>query len=329
MPTFKQITDACLAVWTEATPTARVGLVLLTFLSLSALGLVGYWSAQPSYVTLATDLDPQTVGKVVDELDKKGIQYELGGAGGIIKVDQRNLAMAKVAASTAGVDSRNVESSVASSGSMWLTPQERQAMEVKDKAREIENTINNFDYVKSSEVHLNVPINGPFERRVSTPTASVNVALSQINRLTDEKVLAIANTVAFSVEDLMPEAVNITDKFGRVYMVPNQQSLAGSRQLEYTAQQEKLLAAKAQEQLNRVFGPENSSVQITLDYTFAESSTESTEYDSEGKVRYTEDIETETNTMRGSDSGGPAGVVANLNTPETSGGGKDQELSKK
>ena len=98
MKTIKPYIDALLKIWQDSSPAARVGILLLTALCIVAIGGVGYWSVQPSYVVLVSELESDKLDKVIDALDKAGIEYKLTGAGGNLLVDKRDYANARLLA---------------------------------------------------------------------------------------------------------------------------------------------------------------------------------------------------------------------------------------
>ena len=301
-------------IWSEATSAARVGISLLMAICISAIIAVGYWSSMPTYVTLLNDVGHEKVASVVDALESAGIKYEIGGAGGVLRVDKRDFAKAKNIARVHGIaDAGGNEGGL---GDMFLSPSDRKLIEVRKKERSLAATIKKFNTVDSADVHLNIPINGPFERKTSNPTASVLITLFPGEKLSDEQALSIASLVAFAVEDLEPENVKITDKNGRVYHVADELQGSINSQIGFVVENERLLARKAQQQLNRLLGYGNSSVQVSLDLTFTNGSKKTVKYDPEGKVVEQEDINTEKFNGNPRNAGGVAGINANL-----SGGG--------
>ena len=310
MPSFKDISEGLIAVWTESTPAARFGLIALASLSLAMLIFVGYWSSQPSFVTLISDNDTEKIAAVADELAKQGIEFEIAGAGGVVKVDQRHWAKAKMAANKAGVSVSESGGGMGGMGSMWLDKHERARMATSEKARLLEDTLRQYESISDAKVLLNVPIKSAFERAVSKPTASVQLTLAW-GRLTEENVMAIASTVASAVENMDPVDVKITDSKGKLYLSDAATSHVNS-QTGFTQEQERRLAAKAETQLNSFFGPGNASVQISMDYTFIQSNTKTTEFDPEGRVAKTEEIKSEEETKAAANPLGDAGVASNL-----------------
>ena len=76
---IKPYIDSLSQIWRESTPEARVGIILLTALcGITVIG-VGYWSVQPNYVVLVSELDSDKVDRVINALDKAGVDYQLSG----------------------------------------------------------------------------------------------------------------------------------------------------------------------------------------------------------------------------------------------------------
>ena len=313
MRTIKPYIDALLKIWQENSPAARIGILLLAALCVVSIAGVGYWSIQPNYVVLVSDTDSDKVDKVIDALDKAGIEYQLSGAGGNLLVDKRDYAKARLLARKGGVDDASAFSG-GNLGGAFGSPTERRNLARIQKQHNIAATIKKMTIVEHADVHLNVPDKGPFERKTSAPSASVLLTLRPGTALTDQQASSIASFVAFAVEDLRPEAVQITDKDGRSYTVPDEQVHKIASQVEYTAEAERKLARKAETQLLHFLGYGNASVQVSMDLTFSEGSKTVTKYDPEGKVASEEDLETQTTNDVEQAAVGTAGVAANLQT---------------
>ena len=269
MKTIKPYIDALLKIWQENSPAARIGILLLATLCVVAVVGVGYWSIQPTYVVLISESDGGKVDKVIDALAKAGIDYQLSGAGGNLLVDKRDYAKARLLARSNGV----TESAVSAGGSLggaFGSPTERRNLARIQKQQNLAATIQKMTIVDHADVHLNIPDKGPFERKSSTPSASVLLTLRPDERLSDQQASSIASFVAFAVEDLQPEAVQITDKDGRSYTIPDDQVHQISSQVEYLAEAESKLAKKAETQLLHFLGYGNASVQVSLDLTFTQ-----------------------------------------------------------
>ena len=299
-----------LEIWNEAAPAARIGILLLATLCVVALGGVGYWSSQPSYVTLISEADIDKVDRVMDALDKANIKYELSGAGGNLRVAKTDFSKARMLARGAGAST--VDGADLGMGSTFASPADRKRTATRKQEQRLAKTIEQMKVIDNADVHLSLPEKGPFERRTSLPTASVMLTLNPGERLTDQQASSIASMVAFAVPDLEPEAVQISDKDGRSYTMPEEGMQQIASQIEYTTGKERSLARKAEAQLNNFLGYGNASVQVTLDLTFTNGSTKTTKYNPDGKVPSEEDLVTETTNSSNPNQAGAAGVASNL-----------------
>ena len=278
------------------------------------IGGVGYWSVQPSYVVLVSEEEGAQVDRVIDALAKAGIDYQLSGAGGNVLVDRQDYPKASQLVRKHGGSTLSSTGEMAMGSTTFLSPRERRALETRQKQLRLAATIKQLDAVEDANVHLNVPDKGPFERKTSPPSASVMLTLRSGERLSAHQASSIASFVAFAVEDLKPESVQITDRDGRSYSVPDDQTQEISSQVEYIAQAERKLADKAQSQLFRYVGFGNANVQVSLDMTFTQGSKKTTKYDPDGAVPSEEDLNTETTTNTEPSAIGAAGVASNLKT---------------
>ena len=207
------------------------------------------------------------------------------------------------------------------------SPSERRTQARIDQQARLASTIKKIEVVDNVDVHLNIPDKGPFERKVAKPSASVLLTLGTGKELSDQQAASIASLVAYAVEGLEPGAVQITDKDGFSYNIPDDYTRKINDQVEYAAYAERKLAEKAQTQLQTFLGYGNASVQVSLDLTFSEGSRHTTKYEADGKVATEEDLVTETKTSTGQTAQGAAGIASNTQTP-AGGTGKSDVLSK-
>lgn len=304
--------DAAIKIWQENTPTARIAMLLMVVLSVVAIGGVGYWSIQPSFVLLASQADGAKLDAIIDALDKEGIAYELSGAGGNLLVDKRYFARARLIARNEGAA---VGTETASSGGFadaFASPSERRNRARVQKEQSLAATIKRLNVVDDANVHLNVPDKTPFLRDQGKASASVLLTLRVGTELNEQQANSIASLVAYAVDNLEPEDVQITDKNGRSYTLPNEQVHQIASQVEYVTQAEQKLARKAESQLYKFLGAGNSNVEVALDLTFTNGSRKTTKYDPDSKVPSQEDLVTETTTNVPNKEEGTTGVQANL-----------------
>ncbi|MEO1526413.1 MAG: flagellar basal-body MS-ring/collar protein FliF [Planctomycetota bacterium] len=325
MKTIKPYIDVLITIWRENSPAARIGILFLAALCIVAITAVGLWSVQPSYVVLLSDTDSTKVDKVVDALAKENIEYQISGAGGNLLVDKRDFARAKLIARNHGVAEAEASGGSSGIGGMFPNPTTRRHQLKVQLQNHIAASIKSMNVIDDVEVLLNVPDKGPFERKKSPPSASVLLTLRPDESLTERQATSIAAFVANAVEDLKPEAVQVTDRDGRSYNIPDEETHQITNQIEYVAHAEDKLSRKAETQLVQFLGLGNASVEVSLDYTFTNGSRTITKYDNDGKVASEEDLQTTSETNTESDPTGAAGVAENLQSRRRGGGGGDSE----
>ncbi|MEM8736636.1 MAG: hypothetical protein AAGG44_20570, partial [Planctomycetota bacterium] len=247
MKSLKPYIDAILAVWQDNTPAARVGLVLLASLCIVAVGGVGYWSVQPNYVVLVSGSESDKIEAVISALAKENIDYDHSQPG-ILKVDQRDYARARLLARSSGV-ATEMPGASGSMGGVFSSPTERRNLARQQRERDLEAMIKRLEMVEQAGVKLNIPERGAFERKTSKPTASVLLTLKPDLKLSELQAMSIAKLVAYAVEDLDPTAVQITDKLGNSYTTPDDETHQINNQVEYAQMQERALVNKAERQL--------------------------------------------------------------------------------
>ncbi len=317
--------DSMLEIWRDSSPAARIGIGLLAALCIVAIAGVGYWSVQPSYVVLVSSAEGDKVDRVIDALDREGIEYKLTGAGGNLLVDQRDFANARRLARSSGVSTSAAPATEGGFGNPFESPDQRRNTARILKEQRLAESIQKYQVVEHADVHLNIPNRGPFERKTSTPSASVLLTLADGSRLTQEQAHSIATFVAFAVEDLDPTGVQITDKNGNSYITPEEGAAQIGSQVEYTTAAEKRLASKAETQLLSFLGFGNASVQVSLDMTFANGSRTTTKYDPDSKVPTEEDLITESTTNLAETPQGPTGTAGNLQSRRVGSGNSNSE----
>lgn len=311
MAGVKNFSDQVLNVWRGSTPAARVGLVLLVLLSATLVTGVGYWSMQPYFVTLASDLQPETMTALMAELDKQNIAYEIGGGGNVLKVDKRNWSRAQVLA-------RSVGAETSGSAVETLSPLDnalnRPSVERRNLEKLVSQAIGQIKAVEQATVLLNIPENHPFLRNRSEPSASVVLTLRKNEPFGELQANAIAELVANSVQGLVPQRVAITDTEGKKYTVSDEDNMALTRQDEYRIQRERDLSDRARTMLARSLGHENVAVSVAAEFEFPDKERNAVTYDASNKAVSSEMLKSSKTTGQDQFSAGAAGAASNINS---------------
>lgn len=307
-------------------PGQKVVAIVGTGALLLAAFMVFRWASAPSYAPLYTNLSAEDASAVVEQLDADGTPYEIGGGGGTISVPRDQVYSTRIALSGEGIPSSSGESGYSLlDGQDISTSQFKEQTDFKRAMEgELASTIEAIDGVDIAVVHLALPPKQVFAEEQDPATASVLVDTNGGATLGPDQVQAVVNLVASSIDGLDPAKVTVADSAGRV-LSENDESGSGmsssrNRQVEDYQDQ---LGAKAQSMLDRIYGPGNSSVQVTAVLDFDKVVRETTTY---GKrkapvLAESEQSETYSGGRGGASPGGVVGPDAQLETGAAGGDG--------
>lgn len=254
---------------------------------------------------LYTSLPVEEGAKVVAELDKMGVKYQLRGEGTQIMVPADMVLNLRMQMAGKGLPAR---------GSIV-------GYEVFDKADglgtssfvynvnilralegELGRTIGTFDWVANARVHLVMPKRELFSREKDKASASVVIQLKGSKSPTVEQVSAIKHLVGSSVPELDLSRITVVDSRGKLLSKgvdnPDDPSIAADNALEFRVNYERRLQATIEELLENSLGSGNAKVQVSADINFDRVIINSETYDPEGRVprsvQTTEEKETST-----------------------------------
>lgn len=306
-------------------PGQRVVAVVGTAALLLAAVMVFRWASAPSYAPLYSNLSPEDASAVVEQLDADGVRYELGGGGGTISVPRDQVYSTRIALSGEGIPSGSSDGGYALlDGQDISTSQFKEQTDFKRAMEgELATTIEAIDGVDTAVVHLALPPKEVFAEEQAPATASVLVDTGG-NELGPDQVQAVVHLVASSIDGLDPSKVTVADSTGRVLSDNGDAAsgLSSSRNRQVQDFQDQL-EGKAQAMLDRVFGPGNSSVQVTAVLDFDKVVTETTTYGRKKAPTLSESLQNESYSggAGAGDTGGVVGPDSQLETGATGGDG--------
>ncbi len=279
--------------------------------------LAGYlffrWVSSPSYVLARADIAPGELTEITDALNTAGIGFELNDAGTRLSVRRQDLAAARSAFADAGVtgpdDGPGGESDryrIEASG--FATPRElrEESLRLAHQA-DIEAALRRYLAIEDADVTLVIPAAALFADEEEPATASVVLELR--DEIGEQQVLAVAGTVANSVEGLTVDDVLVTESSGRVLHqagVTGQVGPGGN--LDLTRQVEVAMEADVRRILESAGGGPGSTAIVTAVLDFDETTTESVTYDPENVVALREDVSAESYNGINADAAGIPGV---------------------
>ncbi len=286
-------------------------MIVTAILCLIMIGGVGYWSAQPHYVVLVNNLNPDQAADIKSRLDENDIANKLNTNATAVLVDQRKASQARMLIGNVVQPGQIADAG----GNSWgfQDPGTRHARLARQLEARIAATITQFAQVEQARVHLGLPEPQPFIRQQQPKTASVVVQLQPGAEFSGQLTRSIAQLVSASVEGMKPEQVTISDTQGRTVSGESTTgSVVAGSQVEYRQHIEHMKSQKAEELLAFHLGPGKSLVRVSADIDFTQVKSTRKKHDPDGKVPKSEKITSSKGLLSVPVAGGDVGVVPNL-----------------
>jgi flagellar M-ring protein FliF len=301
----------------------RMVAVIGTAALLLAAFMVFRWVSTPNYAPLYSSLASEDASAVIDELNAEGIPYQLSDGGSTIMVPKDSVYSARISLAGQGLPANSSKSGYDILDGQDISTSDFQEQTDFKRAMEGElaTTIEAIDGVNTAIVHLALPEKKVFADEQDPPTASILISTAAGADVDPEKVQAIINLTASSIDGLDPDNVTVTDSTGRV-LSSDDGSAGSSTRDQAVASYEADQSAEIQAMLDRVVGAGNSIATYTADLDFDKVTSESTTYDTKKNApALSESTSTETYNGNGTGTGGDTGVVGPDGQMDTSGTG--------
>jgi len=253
----KQAAQVPILIW-------AIGAAIVASLAL----VVWMETGSPPYVALYEGLSPADGGKVIAQLQKLGIPYQLQAAGDIITVPEPELAEARLQLGAAQIPQTGtsagwdkLENAPMTASDLAQSTMASQALEAS-----LEQSIESLNGIHSAQVYIALPPDTPFLADQPKPTASVVIAADQSDA--EAEGVAIANLVAGAVPGLAVAQVSVATTSG-VKVYPADNLMTTTSQFATVAQVENGAMARIASLLGPLVGPDNfrSDVSANLDFT--------------------------------------------------------------
>lgn len=249
--------------------TMFVGLVASIFIF---VGMIFYWALKPDYTLLFGSLDPDTSTELVEELETRGVKYQLQNSGRSIYVPSsrvHELRMQMAATGRMHTDIKGYE--LFDENALGMTDFMQQVNKKRALEGELARSISSLNQVEHARVHLVLPERTPFQNSSVEASASVILNLRSGQRLQQEQVEGMTALIAGSVEGLNPESVVVLDQAGNRLTDGIQSGsdfASGNLQMQLRQNVESYLTERAQTMLDRALGPGNSLLRVSVEHDF-------------------------------------------------------------
>ena len=189
----------------------KAGIASALALTIAALGWIVASASSTPYATLFANMPESQLARVIDELDSRGVPYELRGNSTIL-VPQDQVYATRIQlvgnglASSEGKGYELFDNTEFGVPTLIQNINYNRAMET-----ELARSISQLEAVQAARVHLVRPEDTLFEEDEVPPSASVVLDLQYGVRPDSSEIDSIRFLVAGAVEGLLPEAIAIVD----------------------------------------------------------------------------------------------------------------------
>ena len=294
-------------------------------LAISVLGVVAAMmflvqgAMKKPMALLYSGLDASVTGEIIDELEKRGTNYEIRGDAIFVPQDARD--SVRFALARDGLPKQSVQGYelLDNVNGFSVTSEMYNAAYWRAKEGELTRTILAVPGVQSARVHIGASLRSGFSR--SDPAQTASVTLSTVHDMTGSQAQGIQYLVALAVSGLNPDEVAVIDLKKGILAGPG---IATAEQPGVQAEsQESMLEQKVLRLLEARVGPGNARVSVSVDVSHERQRTSAVTYDPDSRVvrsRTTGDV----NEISGGTS---AALTVSSNLPQGAAPGGSQSNS--
>ncbi len=267
------------------------------------------------YGVLYTDLELEDAKQIVARLDSENVKYKLTKNGTEIMVPVNDVNRMRVNTAELALASKgaNVGYEVFdNTDALGSTNFVQNVNLIRALEGELARTIRSVDNIKTARVHLVMPKREMFSREEQIPTASVVIKTRQ-GDLDLAAVQSIQKLVAAAVPKLDVKNVSIVDAAGNLLTGFDEEEKVNLRNTNneiMRLEQERKLASKVVDLLEKTVGEGRAQAQVTIEMDFDEVVTNEEIYDPDSQVIRSQATVSEEGTS--GDSSQPVTVAQNI-----------------
>ncbi len=271
------------------TGTQKGMLLAISATVLLALAGIIVWAGQDSMGTLFTNLPATDANRIVDDLRKQNIKYELSKDQRTISVPEERVGELRLKFAGdglphgEGIGFEKLESPSLTTTDFTQKVMYRRAME-SQLAKTLKDGLSAI--ISDAVVHITPANDSPFATEKEDAKASVLLKLKGRRMLPDDNTRAIVNLVAASVEGLKPDNVVVVDQDSRILSKGGRDASVGAsdEQKKIQREEEDHLVQRVVELLEPVVGPGKvrATANVVLDFDKVKINEE--KFDPQGQV---------------------------------------------
>ncbi len=289
--------------------------------------------ALSKYETLFDSLSSEDAAKVVEQLEKDNIPYEILDKN-VIKVPKNVVYKERIAIASLGIPKNSgVGFELFDKQEFGATSFDQNVKYLRAIEGELSRTINSLAPIENASVSLALPKETLFVEKKGEPTASVMVTLVEGRKLSSKQIRGIKNLVSAAVPHLTSANVMLIDNDGETLGDDDEMAQMGELstvQQNFKTKEEKKKQRKIIEVVSPFVGGEQKVVaQVTIEFDFSIKNSTSESYDPENVVRSEQVSEEKRDGSTPAEVGGVPGTVSNIGPVEGLASNKTSEKYEK
>jgi flagellar M-ring protein FliF len=311
----------------------QIGLMVgVCLLLLGFFMMMAFRASSAGMAPLYTSLSMEDSAKIVAELDKTGVPYELSAGGAQISVPSDRVLRLRLSMAEQGIPSGGSvvgyeifdRSENFGSSSFVMNINMLRALE-----GELARTISSLNGVDTARVHLVIPKRELFTRDKEKPSASVTIKMRSGSSLEHQEVTAITHLIAASVPALEASKVTVVDSHGKLLARGDGDEAGGgaSNAAEFRVAYETRTQQTLEDLLEKVIGMGKVRVTVAADMNFDRVVINSEKYDPDGQVARS--VQSNNQKEMAQDKTGKDSVSVANNLPQGGTGGEGNSSSNK
>ncbi|MGC3874884.1 flagellar basal-body MS-ring/collar protein FliF [Halomonas sp. GXIMD04776] len=250
---------------------SMVPLLIAGAAAIAILAALLLWATTPDYRVLYSNLTDADGGRIISELDSRGIPYRFNDGGSALLVPGDQVHTLRLQLAEQGLpQGGNVGFELMDDQAFGVSQFTEQLNYQRGLEGELIRSMEALGPVAQARVHLAMAKSSVFVREREPAKASVVLTLEPGRVLGDGQINAIVHMVASSVPELASEAVTVVDQNGRLLSRSGSSlgDLDGT-QLSYIQEVERSYQQRIERILSPILGPDNVRAQVAAQIDFA------------------------------------------------------------
>jgi flagellar M-ring protein FliF len=285
------------AVYAGLNPVKKITLFSLIGGAIAGLTLIMILSGRPDYQVLFSGLSAEDSGAIIGQLKTKKIPFQISSNGGAILIPKDIVYETRMEFASQGLpQGGGVGFEIFDNSKLGMTEFVQNVNYQRAIQGELSRTINRFEEVESSRVHIVMPPKSLFVENEEAARASVVIKFRPRKSLNADQIQGIVHLISSSVSGLKPENITIVDSLGNQIASQKEKNdidRARTDQLAYQEKLERTLENRVKTMLENALGPNKAIVRLSSNMDFKKQEKTEERFYPDNKVVRSEQISNE------------------------------------